>query len=66
MSGSIDKLNGKAKQAVGNVTDNKKLETEGKLQEAKGAIADTADSAIKSINKKVDEFEESLNNRKTK
>ena len=45
MSELADKLTGKAKQAVGNITDDKKLQAEGKAQElkrkAEGAVNDT-------------------------
>lgn len=41
MSIASDKLSGKAKQALGKVTDDRELELKGKAQEAKGSIKQT-------------------------
>ena len=38
VKGAGEKAVGKAKEALGHVTDNRKLETEGKVDQAKGAI----------------------------
>ena len=43
MSSNADKFKGKTKQAVGKVTDNKKLQAKGKIQEAKGSLKDTGE-----------------------
>ena len=37
VKGAADKVAGKAKEAAGHVTGNKKLETEGKVDQVKGA-----------------------------
>lgn len=42
MNEFADKLSGKAKQAVGKVTDDKKLQAEGKAQELKADAEKTA------------------------
>jgi len=51
MSGLSDKLSGKAKQAAGKLTDNKKLQAEGKAEEVKGNIKDKLDDASKAVSK---------------
>ena len=38
VKGAADKVVGKGKEVAGRVTGNKKLETEGKIDQAKGAI----------------------------
>jgi uncharacterized protein YjbJ (UPF0337 family) len=38
VKGAVDKAIGKSKEAAGHVTGDKKLETEGKVDQAKGAI----------------------------
>ena len=38
VKGAVDKAIGKSKEAVGHVTGDKKLETQGKVDQAKGAI----------------------------
>lgn len=40
---SMDKLKGKAKEAVGKVTGDRRKETEGKTDQAKGRAKDTGD-----------------------
>lgn len=61
MSGLTDKIAGKAKQVAGVVTEDKRLEGEGKSQDAKGdikqrvtEILDNAGNAIDDVKKKVD------------
>lgn len=39
----MDKMKGKAKEAIGHVTDNDKLIAEGKIDQAKGAVKDTVE-----------------------
>jgi uncharacterized protein YjbJ (UPF0337 family) len=46
----IDKVKGKIKQAAGAVTGNKKLEAEGKLDEAKGNVKGAAREVKHTIN----------------
>ena len=38
VKGAVDKVVGKAKEVAGRVTGNKKLETEGKVDQVKGAV----------------------------
>ncbi len=55
MKSMSDKLNGKHKQAVGRATDNKKLEAEGKAQEASGKAQGKLKEAGEKITHKVDD-----------
>jgi len=43
MSGKMDDLKGRAKEAAGDLTDDKDLEREGKMDRASGAIKDKVD-----------------------
>ena len=45
----VDQLGGKAKEAVGKLTDNEKLEAEGRLQHDKATLADDADKLAKNV-----------------
>ena len=45
MSSTTDKISGKTNQAVGKMTDNKKLQAKGKAQETKGNIKDILQDA---------------------
>jgi uncharacterized protein YjbJ (UPF0337 family) len=45
VKGAADKAVGKTKEAAGHVTGNKKLETEGKVDQVKGAVRDAAGDA---------------------
>ena len=45
MSAGMDKVKGKVKESVGDMTDNKKLEAEGKLDQLKGEAKDAAADA---------------------
>lgn len=51
VKGAADKASGAMKEAAGKITDNKKLEAEGKLDkakgEARGAVGDMKDAARK-------------------
>ncbi len=38
MSSTSDRISGKSKQVVGKVTNNKRLEVKGKVQETKGVV----------------------------
>ena len=55
MSGTTDKAKGKAKQALGDLTDDDSLHKEGKLDEAAGKAKDAAQDAIDKVKEKVDE-----------
>ena len=54
MSGTADKAKGKAKQALGDLTDDESLHKEGKLDEAAGKAKDAAQDAIDTVKEKVD------------
>lgn len=41
----MDKLKGKAKEAVGDMTDDESLEAEGKMDQAKGRVKSAAEKA---------------------
>jgi uncharacterized protein YjbJ (UPF0337 family) len=43
--GAVDKIVGKTKEVAGHVTGNAKLETEGKVQQVKGAMHNAAGNA---------------------
>jgi uncharacterized protein YjbJ (UPF0337 family) len=61
LKGNLDKLTGKVKEAVGNVTGNPELEAEGKLQQVKGAAQDSlghAKDAGESLGESVKKFTE--------
>ena len=54
MSGTTDKAKCKAKQALGDLTDDESLHKEGKLDEAAGKAKDAAQDAIDTVKEKVD------------
>jgi uncharacterized protein YjbJ (UPF0337 family) len=41
--GAVDEAKGKAKQAVGDLTDDEKLKNEGRVDQAKGKVKDAVD-----------------------
>jgi uncharacterized protein YjbJ (UPF0337 family) len=41
--GAVDEAKGKAKEAVGDLTDDDKLKNEGKVDQAKGKVKDAVD-----------------------
>lgn len=49
MSGKTDKAKGKIKQAVGDLTDNKKLRREGKIDEVAGKAKEAIDKVKNKI-----------------
>ena len=49
MSSTTDKISGKAKQAVGKMTDNKEMQAKGKAEEARGKVKST----VKDVSKKL-------------
>ena len=55
MSGMSDKLSGKAKQAAGKMTDNKKMQAEGKAQEMKGHTHDAINDGKMHVSDKMAE-----------
>jgi uncharacterized protein YjbJ (UPF0337 family) len=51
MSGEADKMKGKLKQAAGDLTDDKDLKREGKVDEAAGKVKDVVDNIKDKITK---------------
>jgi uncharacterized protein YjbJ (UPF0337 family) len=49
MSGKTDQIKGKAKQAAGVVTGDKRLEREGKLDRAAGSIKEKAEGVVDKV-----------------
>ncbi len=62
MSGTSDDIKGRAKEAVGNLTDDKDLEREGKADQASGAIKDKLDDAKDWVEDKVDDVKDRSDN----
>ncbi len=56
MSGKMDKMKGKAKQAAGDMTDNDELEREGERDEAAGKMKDKVDDAKDGVNDGIDKL----------
>ncbi len=54
MSGEFDKVKGRTKQAVGDLTDNDSLRNDGKKDEAAGKVKDGVDKAKDKVNDAVD------------
>jgi uncharacterized protein YjbJ (UPF0337 family) len=57
--GAADKVAGKIKEFAGRVTGNKKLETEGKVDQVKGAIHNAAGDAKDAGKKAIDTLKKS-------
>ncbi len=47
--GAIDEAKGKAKEAVGDVTDNDRLKSEGKVDQGKGKVKDAVDKVADKV-----------------
>ncbi len=54
MSGNMDDLKGRAKEAAGDLTDNDDLKREGKIDRASGAMKDKIDDAKDMVKDAVD------------
>jgi len=54
MSGEVDKMKGRVKQAAGDLTDDDKLRNEGKKDEAAGKVKDGVDKVKDKVNDAVD------------
>ena len=54
MSGEVDKMKGRVKQAAGDLTDDDKLRNEGKKDEAAGKLKDGVDKVKDKVNDAVD------------
>jgi uncharacterized protein YjbJ (UPF0337 family) len=55
MGEKVDEAKGRAKEAVGDLTDNDRLRREGKLDRAGGAVKGAADDAKEKVERGVDE-----------
>ena len=53
MDGQMDKVKGRVKQAVGDLTHNKRLKAEGKLDEFRGTVKNQIDKAADTLKKQV-------------
>jgi len=53
MNGQMDKVKGRVKQAVGDLTNNKRLKAEGKLDEFRGTVKNKIDKAADTLKKKI-------------
>lgn len=56
MSGKMDDLKGRAKEAVGDLTDDKDLKREGEVDQAAGSAKDKLDKAKDWVEDKVDDI----------
>ena len=54
MSGEFDQAKGRAKQAVGDLTDDKDMKAEGQADETSGKVKDKFDDAVDSVRDKLD------------
>ena len=55
MSGKMDNIRGKAKETVGDVTDNSKLQRDGKTDQAAGTMKEKAAKAKGWVEAKIDD-----------
>lgn len=60
MSGTTDKAKGRVKKAAGELTDDKDLKREGKLDELAGKAKDTAKDAVDKAKDAVDSVKDKL------
>ena len=54
MSANKDELKGRAKEAVGDLTDDKDLQREGKVDKAVGTVKEKIDDAADKVKEKLD------------
>lgn len=54
MSGTTDDMKGRAKEALGDLTENKDLKREGKVDKAVGAVKDKVDDTADAVKDKID------------
>lgn len=47
--GTTDKIKGRVKEAVGALTDDKRLKNEGKIDQASGAIKDSVEKVVDKV-----------------
>lgn len=55
MSGEMDKMKGRAKQAAGDLTDDESLKAEGEVDEASGKAKDTFNDAVDGVKNKIND-----------
>jgi uncharacterized protein YjbJ (UPF0337 family) len=60
MEGKADDIKGRAKEAVGDLTDNDELKREGKLDQATGSIKEKLDDAEEWVEDKVDDVRDRM------
>ena len=53
MDGQMDKVKGRIKQAAGDLTNNKRLKNEGKVDEFRGNVKNSIDKAANTLKKQV-------------
>lgn len=58
MTGKMDDLKGKAKEAVGDMTDDKDLQREGKADQTAGKVKDKMDDAKDWVEDKIDDVKD--------
>lgn len=63
MSGEIDQAKGRAKQAVGDLTDDEELHTEGEVDEAAGKLKDKVGDVIDDVKERADDAVDALRDR---
>ena len=63
MGEKIDKAKGHAKEAVGDLTDNERLEREGKMDQAGGEIKGAAERTKDKVDETVDAAKRAANDR---
>lgn len=61
MSGTTDDMKGRAKEAVGDLTDNDDLKREGKTDQAVGGIKEKLDDAKNWVEDKIDDVKDRVN-----
>lgn len=60
MSATQDNLKGKAKEAIGDLTDDDDLKREGQLDQASGKVKEKVDAAKDWIDDKIDDLKDKL------
>lgn len=60
MSGNADKIQGRVKQAAGDLTDNEDLKNEGERDEAAGKVKNAVDDAAGKVRDGVDSIKDKL------
>lgn len=63
MSGKTDDIKVKAKEAVGDLTDDKGLQREGKADQATGAVKEKVDGAKNWVEDKIDDVKDKVTER---